>query len=157
MVGRQAAADLKFTYIGLDDEIVKNAGMPISDIVDRYGWEKFREMESEQAEKAAGLNNALIDAGGGIIERWENIEALAANALIFWLKARVDTIVSRIENETQRPALTPGKTVTEEVCEVLERRLSRYHRAADVEIDTDDLTPLQVAEIVVRRVRPEKH
>ena len=69
--------------------------------------------------------------------------------MIFWLKAKVDTIVSRIQGDTQRPSLTSGKSFTEEVAEVLERRIPKYRSAADHEIDTDELTPEQIADRII--------
>lgn len=107
-------------------------------------------METEVAVDFSARDNLIIDTGGGVIERPENIAALQKNAVIFWLKASVGIIVSRIQDDTQRPALIDGKTFTEEVAEVLERRISKYENAANYEIDTDQLTPAQVAEQVIR-------
>jgi len=149
VVGELLAVRLRMQCIGMDAEIVKRAGMSIPEIVEKYGWQKFRDMESEEARKLAGLDNIVIDTGGGVIERPENIEALKTNSRIFWLKASVDAIVSRIQGDTERPALTAGKTFTEEVTEVLERRIPKYKSSAQYEIDTDDLTPDQVADRVI--------
>jgi shikimate kinase len=149
VVGELLAVRLRMPCIGMDAEIVKRAGMSIPEIVAKYGWQKFRDMESEEARKLAGLDNIIIDTGGGVIERPENIEALKTNSLIFWLKASVDAIVSRIQGDTERPALTTGKTFTEEVTEVLERRIPKYKSATQYEIDTDELTPEQVADRII--------
>jgi shikimate kinase len=119
--------------------------MSIPEIVEKFGWTEFRDMESETVLELSGLDNIVIDTGGGVIERPENIEALKRNSRIFWLRASVDTIVRRIQADTQRPALTEGKTFTEEVAEVLEQRNPKYQNAAQYEIDTDALTPEQVA------------
>jgi len=149
VVGAILARRLAMRYIGMDAAIVERAGMSIPDIVEKYGWTGFRDLESAEARELAGLDNLVIDTGGGIIERPENIEALQKSAMIFWLKAKVDTIVSRIEGDTQRPALTSGKSFTEEVTEVLERRIPRYRSAARHEIDTDELTPEQLADRII--------
>ena len=149
VVGELLAARLGMPCIGMDAEIVKKAGMPIPEIVEKYDWPKFRDLESEQARELAGRDRIIIDTGGGVIERPENIEALKTKARIFWLKASVDTIVARIEGGSERPALTAGKTFTEEVAEVLERRTSKYQSAAHHEIDTDALTPEQVADRII--------
>ena len=101
----------------------------------------------------AGCDNIVIDTGGGIIERPENIEVLQKNACMIWLKASVETIVARIEGGSERPALTEDKTFTEEVAEVLERRTPKYRSAAHHEIDTDTLTPEQIADMIVDIVR----
>jgi len=150
VVGELLAMQLDMPLMGMDAQIVKKAGMPIPDIVEKSGWPGFRDIESEVARELAGLDNIIIDTGGGIIERPENIEALKINSRIFWLRASVDAIVSRIQEGTQRPALTAGKTFTEEVAEVLEQRIPKYKSAAQFEIDTDALTPEQVAERIIQ-------
>jgi len=150
VVGELLATRLGMTYMGMDAQIVKKAGMPIPEIVEKSGWPGFRVMESQVARELAGLDNIIIDAGGGVIERPENIEALQTNSRIFWLKASVNVIVSRIQEGTQRPALTTGKTFTEEVAEVLKQRTPKYKSAAQYEIDTDPLTPEQVTERIIQ-------
>jgi shikimate kinase len=149
VVGRLLAGRLGMQYIGMDAAIVERAGMPIPEIVEKHGWPGFRDLESAEARDLAGLDHLILDTGGGIIERPENIDALRKSALIFWLKARVETIVARIQGDNQRPALTAGKTFTEEVAEVLERRVPKYKSAAHYEIDTDDLTPDQIADRII--------
>jgi shikimate kinase len=150
VVGELLAMQLDMPLMGMDAQIVKNAGMPIPEIVEKLGWPGFRDIESEVARELAGLDNIIIDTGGGVIERPENIEALKINSRIFWLRASVDAIVSRIQEGTQRPALTAGKTFTEEIAEVLEQRIPKYKSAAQFEIDTDALTPEQVAERIIQ-------
>ena len=148
-VGALVAERLQMRYVGMDQSIVDQAGMSIPEIVEKHGWPAFRDLESAAARELAGLDHTVIDTGGGIVERPENIEVLRASACIIWLKASVETIVSRIEGGTQRPSLTGGKTFTEEVAEVLGRRTPMYQRAAQHEIDTDQLTAEHVADRVV--------
>lgn len=148
-VGTLLAKRLGMAYIGMDAAIVERAGMSIPEIVEKYGWPRFRDLESEEARELAGRDNLIIDTGGGVIERPENIAALRKNAGVFWLKASVDTIVARIAGGTERPPLTSGKTFTEEVAEVLERRMPKYESAAHYAIDTDALTPEQVADRIM--------
>ena len=80
---------LKMKSIGMDAEIVSKTGLAIPEIVEKYGWKKFRDIETEVAMQVSQLDNIIIDTGGGVIERPENIEALKENGLIFWLKATV--------------------------------------------------------------------
>jgi shikimate kinase len=150
VVGELLAAQLDMALMDMDAQIVEKAGMPIPEIVEKSGWPGFRDIESEIARELAGLDNIIIDTGGGVIERPENIEALKINSRIFWLQASVDTIVSRIQDGTQRPALTAGKTFTQEVAEVLKQRIPKYKSAAQYEIDTDPLTPEQVAKKIIQ-------
>jgi shikimate kinase len=149
VVGNLVAERLQMKCIAMDARIIEKAGMSIPDIVKNQDWAKFRDIESEVARELAKLDNIIIDTGGGVIERPENIETLQANSRIIWLKASVDAIVSRIQEGTQRPSLTGGKSFTEEVAEVLERRTPKYKSAAQYDIDTDHLTPEQVADRVI--------
>lgn len=148
-VGGILAERLKMRCVGMDGMIVEKSGMPIPEMVEKSGWPKFRDLESEIARELSNMDNVIIDTGGGVIERPENIEALKTNARIYWLKASVENIVNRISDDTQRPALTSGKTFTEEVAEVLEQRIPKYQNAADIEIDTDDSTPEEAADRIV--------
>ena len=143
------AERLNMPCLGMDVEIVKKAGMPIPEIVEKYGWPGFRNLESEIIREMADRDNIIIDTGGGVIERPENIEVLRTNSRIFWLQASVEVIVSRIQGGTERPALTAGKSFTEEVAEVLGRRTPKYKDAAQYEIDTDPLTPEQVTNRII--------
>lgn len=140
---------LKMKSIGMDAEIVNQTGLSIPEIVEKYGWDRFRDIETEVAVNVSQLDGVIADTGGGVIERSENIEALKKNGIIFWLKASVDVIVTRIESGTERPALTEGKSFTEEVAEVLEKRTQKYSSAAQYEIDTDNSSPDQVADRII--------
>lgn len=149
VVGEILAKRLQMPCISIDEEIVRRAGRPIKEIVDQLGWPAFRDMESELVSEFSGRDDIIVDTGGGVIERAENIAVMRSNACIFWLKASVDTIVSRIQDCTERPSLTVGKSFTEEVAEVLERRDPKYEAAADYVIDTEVLTPEQIADQIV--------
>ena len=149
VVGHLLARKLNRKTFSMDAEIVKKAGMPIPDFVEQNGWPKFRDLETEVAQELAERDNIIVDCGGGVIERPENIPALRTNGIIFWLQASVDVVVSRIAGGTERPALTEGKTFTEEVEEVLERRTPLYSEAAQHIINTDDMTPDQVADSIL--------
>jgi len=153
IVGRHLSERLGMPCIGMDAEIVKKAGMSIPEIVEKDGWPVFRDIESEEVRRLTRLDNIIVDTGGGVIERAENIEVLQRNSQIFWLKASADKIVSRIQGGTQRPALTAGKTFTEEVVEILKQRTPKYKKAAQYEIDTDELTPEQVADRIMGAIQ----
>jgi len=149
VVGKLLAQKLNRETISMDAEIVKKAGMSIPEFVEQNGWPKFRDLETEVAQELAERDNIIVDCGGGVIERPENIPALRTNGVIFWLQASVDAVVRRIAKGTERPALTEGKTFTEEVAEVLERRTPLYSKAAQHTINTDDMTPDQVADSIL--------
>jgi len=147
-VGQMVADRLRLSYVGMDAAIVEKAGMPIPKIVATLGWTGFRDIESALAKELAEQDKIVVDTGGGIIERPANMAVLGANAVVIWLKASVGVIVARIEKDTQRPALTEGKSFTEEVAEVLSGRIEKYQAAAQYAIDTDHLSIAEIANLV---------
>lgn len=147
-VGACLAQRLGRPYLAMDALIVARAGMSIPEIVAQQGWPGFRDLESALARELAERDGVIIDCGGGIIERPENIAALRATGCIIWLTTSVPTIVARIQGDTQRPSLT-GKSFTEEVAEVLERRTPLYRAAAHHTIKTDSLTPEEIAAQII--------
>ena len=149
VVGELLSRKLNRETISMDTEIVKKASMSIPEFVEQNGWPKFRDLETEVAQELAERDNIIVDCGGGVIERPENIPALRTNGAIFWLQASVDVIVGRIADSTERPALVEGKTFTEEVAEVLERRIPLYSEAAQHTIYTDHMTPEQVTDSIL--------
>lgn len=149
VVGRLLAARLGMKYVGLDAAIVERAGISIPKIVEKYGWPGFRDRESAEVRAVASGDNLVIDTGGGVIERPENMELLRQTGCVIWLKAKVDTIASRIHEDTNRPSLTSGKSFIEEISEVLERRSPVYRDSARHEIDTDALTTTEIVEKII--------
>ena len=149
-VAKLLAEELGMEVVSLDQEIVREAGRPIPEIVAAHGWPHFRDLESAVTKQVAERDNIIIDAGGGVILRPENVQNLRRGGTLFWLRASVPIIVARIAGGTARPALTTGKSFTEEVDEVLRQRTPLYESAAHHQVDTDALSSEQVAEAVAR-------
>jgi shikimate kinase len=152
-VARILSRELGMAAVSLDEEIVREAGMSVPEIVAKHGWARFRDLESEIAQRFGERDDLILDTGGGVILRSENTRNLHRNGAIFWLKASVPVIVERIQESTERPSLTEGKSFLEEVEEVLSERTPLYQAAADREIDTDALTPAAIADEIIREFR----
>jgi shikimate kinase len=153
VVGALLSRKLGMAVVSLDEEIVREVGMPIPEIVERHGWPWFRRLESDIAKRVGMRDELIVDTGGGVILRPENTENLRRNGILFWLKASVDVIVDRIQESTERPSLSEGQSFLEEVEAVLAERLPLYRAAADREIDTDSLSVAEVAERIIREFR----
>jgi shikimate kinase len=135
--------------VSTDARIVEVAGRSIPEIVDQHGWEYFRDIESGVVDEVATRDGIIIDAGGGVVIRDRNIEALRKNGKLFWLVANVDTIVKRIGADDQRPSLTGEKSFIEEIDEVLAQRLPLYRAAAHYSIETDTKTIESMAQSII--------
>ena len=151
-VGKLIAARLGRTVVSTDAEIVKQTGQSIPEIVAQHGWAYFRDLESEVCEELAGKDGLVIDAGGGVILRSQNVELLKKTGTLFWLTASVDTITQRIGRDTQRPSLTGTKSFVDEIQEILCERTPQYEAAADHQIATDGRSIVQIADEILARL-----
>ena len=141
------AKKMKMNVVSTDKKFEEKYGK-IKNFVSQNGWHSFRELESEII-KGIKDENAIIDCGGGIVERDENIKNLKNIGVIFWLKTDAVNIVNRIKDSSDRPRLTSKKTLAEEIEEVMKRRKTLYKQSADFEIDTNKKTIEEVADEVI--------
>lgn len=148
-VGRLLAERLGWDLISTDAEIVRKAGLPVPDIVQRFGWDHFRNLESAVCRELADKDHLIIDTGGGAILRPQNVENLKATGSLVWLTVEVRTIIERIGGDTQRPSLTGAKSFTDEVEEVLRERQPKYQAAADHIVATDEKSLSEVADTIM--------
>ncbi|RJP72762.1 MAG: shikimate kinase [Candidatus Abyssobacteria bacterium SURF_17] len=151
-IARKLGERLAMQVVSMDEEIVKRAGKPIPEIVKQSGWNHFRDLESDVAGDFAHRDGLIIDAGGGIVVRPENIESLKTNGLIFWLVADEETIISRIMYDRQRPSLSGTKSFVDEVSEILAERTPKYRAAADHIIDTAKNSVDEAVEAIIQIV-----
>ncbi|MDR4495095.1 MAG: shikimate kinase [Nitrospirales bacterium] len=144
-VARILGERLQRTVISTDAAIVKEEGQSIPQIVEQFGWDHFRDLETRMCRKLQDQTDLVIDTGGGLILREENVNILKAHGKVFWLTAEVSTIVNRISGDTQRPSLSGTKSFVEEVEDILKERTPKYQAAADFTIPTDHETPESIA------------
>lgn len=148
-IGKLLAKRLGKQFIEMDELIVQKVGHSIPEIVNRYGWEKFRDVEREITREVAGWDNVVNATGGGVVTREENIRQLKKKGKLVWLKANTDTLLRRVGNDQSRPSLT-GKSQREDMEAVLADRSPIYEQVADFIIDTEDKMPEEVAEIITK-------
>lgn len=138
-IAKILAEKLSREWIDLDVSLINRINMTIPAIVEKHGWNWFRDRESEEVSLAAQRSGIIIATGGGVVERRENMEALRQNGTVFYLRASSATLISRIGNDPNRPSLAPGLNQAEETRAVLDRRDHLYRRWANFVVVTDTL------------------
>ena len=145
-VGRIVADRLSMDFFDSDKMIESLVG-PIEEFVERNGWRPFRALEEGVVRSLAKRDNFVLASGGGTFVNPSNIRIMRGKAFFFFLKASPEVIRERIRDK-ERPSLT-GKGTLEEVEEVLRERLPIYIAISDFVIDTDHLSPEEVASEIV--------
>ena len=152
-VGLLLADALDWTFVDMDHELVAEAGIPIEDIVDSRGWKYFREREEQLLERLSQSSKQVIATGGGVVTVLENIAAMRGSGKVVWLHASPATIAERMEADMntarQRPPLH-GNDSFSEIVEIFAERLHLYDEAMHLQVETDNLSPEEVAESIIR-------
>ena len=147
-VGRLVAKKAHLTFVDSDDAIVKNEGMAIPAIFEKYGEARFRDIETETLRKIAKGTDMVVSLGGGAVLRDENVKILKESGMIVMLSATPDTIYKRVGHDAGRPVLD-GHRSPSGIEELLKKRLPAYESAADITVATDGLSVRDVADKVL--------
>ena len=147
-VGRLLATHLGFQFVDTDILVVKEAGMPITEIFERHGEAVFRDMEAQALQSLLGKQCLVVATGGGIVTREENIATLHQLGFTLGLMANEETIFERVSRNTKRPLLqTPNPRQT--IADLLAVRAPLYAKAAHFQVDTSTKTHAEVAQEIL--------
>ena len=149
-VGRRLATTLELDFIETDALVEAAAGMAIKDIFERYGEERFRQLEHAAVDSATLRDNCVIACGGGVVTRPENISLLRERTKVVWLDVAVDQVVKRLQGQPGTRPLLAGPDPEKCAAEMLAERRPLYESAADIRIETSGRPPDDVVDKIVR-------
>lgn len=135
-IAREIGKRLKKEVVATDDLIEAREGMSIHEIFMAQGEAYFRDVEEGIVKEVSQRQGIIIDCGGGVVLRKENLKLLKASGIVFYLQATPEVIYQRIKHETHRPLLkTPDPIGC--IKELYQQRLPLYNQA-DFTIDAND-------------------
>ena len=147
------ADKLDLELLDTDAAIVEAEGRSINDIFASEGEESFRDMETALLETADSehFREMVISLGGGLPLREENRELLGRLGKVIYLRTRPETVYDRVKFDDSRPLLRTSDPL-EKIRKMQEERGNIYELAADYIIDTDELTPAQIADKIIEKL-----
>ena len=123
-VGKLLAERSGKSFVDLDGEIARRAGMSIPEMFASQGEGPFRQLEHEVLTEACAKSGQIIATGGGAVLREENRAAMRRTGRVYRLRRRLEDLPTE-----GRPLSQAGKL------EEMERlRDPLYRAAADREI-----------------------
>ncbi|MCF2682581.1 shikimate kinase [Faecalicatena contorta] len=138
--------------VEMDQVIAEREEMSIPDIFSTYGEEYFRDLETNLLIEMQDRKNTVISCGGGAALRERNVEEMKKNGRVVLLTASPEVVYERVKDSNDRPVLNGRKNV-EGIAELMEQRREKYEAAADIVINTDHKTVLQVCEELVQSLQ----
>lgn len=146
-VGKVLADFLGCPFMDLDDLVVKKAGKSIPDIFAQDGEPAFRELEAQVLRKTVAKyaeSTAVLALGGGAVLAPASAALLHEKTVCIYLRATLDTLLARLAGETAGRPLADAS-----LADRLASREPIYEETAHVIIDTDGLSPDEVADEII--------
>ena len=146
-VGKVLADFLGCPFMDLDDLIVKKAGKSIPEIFAQDGESAFRQLEARllrQTVEKYTENTVVLALGGGAVTAPASASLLHEKTVCIYLRATLETLQARLEGETAGRPLADAS-----LADRLSAREPIYEETAHVIIDTDGLTPDEVADEII--------
>ena len=135
-LGSMLAKETGKRFVELDNEIEKDAGMPLGEIFSLYGQSGFRAIEKRTLERVLKENEcAVISVGGGVVSEEETFDFLLSHCYTVWIKARPEEHMSRVMAQGDFRPMAANNQAMEDLRRILEAREPLY-RKADLLLDT---------------------
>jgi shikimate kinase len=146
-VGRILADALGCLFLDLDDLIVKKAGKTIPEIFAQDGEPAFRQLEARllrQTVEKYAESTVVLALGGGAVTTPASATLLHEKTVCIYLRATLETLQQRLSGETAGRPLADDAMAGR-----LAAREPLYEETAHVIIDTDGLSPDEVADEII--------
>lgn len=132
-LGKKFAHVIRQPFYDLDQVIEEGEGLPISELFQSFGEEKFRETEKLYLNRLEKITTAVVATGGGTPCYHDNMDVINRMGTSIFLDTSPKEIANRLsENGIAKRPILKGKS-REEICLTLESlrqiRLPFYTRA----------------------------
>lgn len=146
-----------FMLFSLDALIRYEAGgLSIPAIVEREGWEGFRDLEFRVVERLEPFQEgALLDCGGGVVvdldEHGEEVfsqrkvNSFRRNGLVVYLRRDPEYLIERIGQDPNRPKLSDTRSFSN----LMARRDAWYQKASDLVVECGDRSKNDLVDLVL--------
>jgi shikimate kinase len=150
-VGKLAAEALGADVIDIDSLLVREMGMPVTQIFGMVGEARFRQMERDAVNTAQARQACVIVPGGGWAAQPGQLQAAKQLSLVIYLKCGAATAARRSEQGEARPLLA-GVDPAQRMRTLLEER-EPFYLQADHKVDVEYSKPEAAAAEVMELAR----
>ena len=151
-IGKLLSNKLGYDFVDLDKIIEEKSGVKINTIFEIEGEAGFREREFQVLRASIEKEKVIISTGGGIVTNEKSrTHLIKNNVFIIYLKANLQTLVSRLKNDNSRPILNVDNK--EQVIErILLEREPLYQDLADMTVDSTHMKTIDVVKLIIQKM-----
>jgi XRE family aerobic/anaerobic benzoate catabolism transcriptional regulator len=139
-LGRKLAEHLGVPFVELNEEIQREAGVPMGEIFSLYGDNAYRRLERRCLERVLERNDrAVISTGGGLVTEPATYELLRNACFTVWVKASPEEHMQRVIAQGDLRPMQGREEAMADLRRILAER-SELYGLADAVIDTSNKT-----------------
>ena len=146
-VGNLVSKKLNLPFIDIDNLIVKDTGMSISEIFKNKGENYFRNLEEKITLKTLKNINSVISLGGGGFINSKIRKEILKNHFSFWLDLDEPTIIKRIRSSKKRPLAF--NSTAPEIGKIIKSR-SKIYSSAKFKINCNKLSITEIVNKIIK-------
>ena len=146
-IGNLVSKKLDLPFIDIDNLIVENIGMSISEIFKRKGESYFRNLEEKITLKSLKKFKNVISLGGGGFVNDKIRKEILSNNFSFWLDWNESILLKRIKNSKKRPLAF--KSTNQEIRIMIKNR-SKIYSNAQFKINCNKLTKPEIVKKIIK-------
>jgi|TARA_B100000787_G_scaffold129624_1_gene98507 shikimate kinase len=146
-IGSLVSKKLGVPFIDIDNLIIENEGMCISEIFDKNGENYFRNLEEKITLKSLNKIKNVVSLGGGGFMNDKIRKEILANHFSFWLNLDESTLIKRIKDSKKRPIAF--KSTDQELKSIIKSR-SKIYTKAQFKINCNKLTKTEIVKKIIK-------
>lgn len=149
-IAKNIAEKLTYSFIDIDDKIIKSFNLPITDIFEQFGEATFREKEAKLIKLYTKQLMTVISLGGGAFKNPENMKTCLHNGIVIHLDLSYEQWKKRIPELIATRPILQNKTSTE-IKQLFEAR-QKIYQERDLHVITDYLTENEVTKKIIDKL-----
>ena len=136
-IARSLQRSLNFPLVEMDERIVREQGMSINEIFEKYGEDHFRQIESDLILTIGHEDASIVSCGGGLALREGNRALMRCLGRTVLLTAEPKTILARLSGQAAGRPNLKNRMTEEGIRTLMEKRRSAYEAAGEIVVATD--------------------
>ena len=150
-IGNLVSKKLNLPFVDIDNLIVENTGMSVSEIFEKKGERYFRNVEEKITLKSLKKVNIVVSLGGGGFVNAKIRKEVLSKHFSFWLNWDESILIKRIKGSKKRPLAL--KSTDLEIRTMIKNR-SKIYSNAQFKINCNKLTKTEIVKKIIKIYEP---
>ncbi len=134
-LGKELAKKLDYQFVDIDEVTEKKLNLKLPEIINQFGESTFLKTQEQITLELGKLGNSVISTGGSAVYSIKAMNFLKKKSVIIFLKASLESIKTRIPDQSKRGIIGLKKKNLEVI---FQERIPLYKKYANITIEMSD-------------------